>query len=264
MGLMNLGGGAAGGIISARPRAIAATTGELLTEYRDGLQVWAYCAASPIRWVDSLGQSYSLPGLLTTGLVQGLVGGIINGAFSQWRHGDFKSGFGVGFVAGFGGGAATAFAASAWGLFATTVSVGIFDGMFAGGTEYYSTGDMRAALADAGWSAILSSVSFGVLDVGAQKVLGAWARATVDKALAALQPGRSVGVSTVKTAAELQQLFDNMTFWGKPAQGSSYPGTFVELPDGTTVGLRQTSKSGGPTIDITHPNGTTQKVHVKP
>lgn len=43
---------------------------------------------------------------------------------------------------------------------------------------------------------------------------------------------------------------------------SGYKGLWVELPDGTRVGLREASKSGGRTIDIKLPDGTVQKVHV--
>lgn len=45
---------------------------------------------------------------------------------------------------------------------------------------------------------------------------------------------------------------------------SSYPGTLVRLPDGTTVGLRGASRSGGPTVDARLPGGQTVKVHVDP
>ena len=43
---------------------------------------------------------------------------------------------------------------------------------------------------------------------------------------------------------------------------SSYPGKFVELPDGTQVGLRSASRSGGATIDVFKPDGTYIKVHL--
>jgi hypothetical protein len=37
----------------------------------------------------------------------------------------------------------------------------------------------------------------------------------------------------------------------------------VELPDGTKVGLRDVSRSGGKTIDIVLPDGKVIKVHVQ-
>lgn len=39
-------------------------------------------------------------------------------------------------------------------------------------------------------------------------------------------------------------------------------GRLVKLPDDTTTGLRPTSKSGGPTIDVKYPDGTLKRVHV--
>lgn len=45
-------------------------------------------------------------------------------------------------------------------------------------------------------------------------------------------------------------------------QQASYKGTQVQLPDGTLVGLRGASKSGGPAIDIRYPDGSTAKIHV--
>lgn len=43
---------------------------------------------------------------------------------------------------------------------------------------------------------------------------------------------------------------------------SSYPGKLVRLSDGTTIGIRPTSTSGGPTIDIKLPSGEILKIHV--
>jgi hypothetical protein len=43
---------------------------------------------------------------------------------------------------------------------------------------------------------------------------------------------------------------------------SSYPGKFVELPDGTQIGLRSSSRSGGATIDKFSSDGTYIKVHL--
>jgi len=48
-----------------------------------------------------------------------------------------------------------------------------------------------------------------------------------------------------------------------PIEGTSYPGQLMELPNDTTIGLREGPKSGGPTIDIKPPDGTLRKVHVQ-
>jgi RHS repeat-associated protein len=48
---------------------------------------------------------------------------------------------------------------------------------------------------------------------------------------------------------------------GPVKKPSSYPGKEVELPDGTRIGHRQRSDSGGPTIDVNPPKGKPIKVH---
>lgn len=84
----------------------------------------------------------------------------------------------------------------------------------------------------------------------------------VDDSLQGLQAGRSSGVRVVDSADELDDLFRQLSVDGTPVSGKTYPGKMVELPDGTTVGVRTTSVSGGPTIDIKLPDGTRMKVHV--
>lgn len=83
---------------------------------------------------------------------------------------------------------------------------------------------------------------------------------TVEDALAGLTPGDSPGVYTVDSPEELQQIYDELSAGGKPT-GSSYPGQEVELPDGTRVGIRETSKTGGPTVDI-NTGSTRYKIHL--
>jgi hypothetical protein len=61
----------------------------------------------------------------------------------------------------------------------------------------------------------------------------------------------------------VKRLYDNLTQGGKAIDPGSYPGTVKQLPDGTVVRIRPSSKSGGSTIDITYPDGTTGKVHVE-
>ncbi len=82
----------------------------------------------------------------------------------------------------------------------------------------------------------------------------------IEDALAGLTPGDSPGVYTVDGPEELQQIYDELSSGGKPT-GSSYSGQEVELSNGTRVGIRETSKSGGPTIDINQ-GGTQYKIHV--
>jgi RHS repeat-associated protein len=82
----------------------------------------------------------------------------------------------------------------------------------------------------------------------------------VEDALVGLTPGSSPGVYVVDSPEELQQIYDELSSGGKPT-GSSYSGQEVELSNGTRVGIRETSKSGGPTIDINQA-GIQYKIHV--
>jgi RHS repeat-associated protein len=83
----------------------------------------------------------------------------------------------------------------------------------------------------------------------------------IERAVSSLSAGRSAGVYTVSNSAELQELFDELSVGGSRIE-NAYPGQLVELPDGTTVGLRESSGSGGPAIDVNAPNGAQLKVHV--
>jgi RHS repeat-associated protein len=53
--------------------------------------------------------------------------------------------------------------------------------------------------------------------------------------------------------ARATELFDQLTQGGRAIEGSTYPGTLVEVPGGGTVGIRATSTSGPPTIDVRIP-----------
>jgi hypothetical protein len=86
--------------------------------------------------------------------------------------------------------------------------------------------------------------------------------ASVEASLSNLATGRSQGVNVVNSIDELNELFGRLIADGRPVEGTTYSGKLVELSDGTTVGLRTVSKSGGPTIDIKLPDGTLRKVHV--
>jgi RHS repeat-associated protein len=72
----------------------------------------------------------------------------------------------------------------------------------------------------------------------------------IEDALAGLTSGNSPGVYTVDSPEELQQIYDELSVGGKPATPEGYDGEMVKLPNGTRVGLRNTSSTGGPTIDI--------------
>jgi RHS repeat-associated protein len=104
----------------------------------------------------------------------------------------------------------------------------------------------------------LDASGIGGLAEGAAGAVGEEGSTAVEDALDGLRPGRSPNVYEVDSPEELQQIYDELSRGGKPTD-SSYPGQEVELPDGTRVGIRETSKSGGPAIDI---NGDEYRIHV--
>ena len=74
-------------------------------------------------------------------------------------------------------------------------------------------------------------------------------------------PGSDLTIREVPGgAAAAQQMFDELSVGGKENTPPGYPGTMVELPQGTRVGLRPSSKSGPPTIDVNFPNVPIRKV----
>jgi hypothetical protein len=77
-----------------------------------------------------------------------------------------------------------------------------------------------------------------------------------------LPTGKQPHVRTVGSETELQGLYNKWSQGGTDITPKSYDGRMVELPDGTTVGWRNASKSGGATIDIRLPGGTEMKVHI--
>jgi hypothetical protein len=74
-------------------------------------------------------------------------------------------------------------------------------------------------------------------------------------------------VRLVDDEVELRSLFDELSAGGvdvTPSTGAyaNGSGRMVRLADGTKVGWRSTSTTGGPTIEITYPNQVRVKVHV--
>ena len=63
-----------------------------------------------------------------------------------------------------------------------------------------------------------------------------------------LPPGRHPGVKTLPNARAIEALYGHLTPNPLPGPASTYPGQWRVLSDGTKIGLRQTSKFGGPTV----------------
>ncbi|WP_072804128.1 hypothetical protein [Rhodococcoides yunnanense] len=74
-------------------------------------------------------------------------------------------------------------------------------------------------------------------------------------------PGRNPPIRQVENEQQLRDLWDTLTAEGRVVEDARYPGQVVELPDGTQVRLRESSRSGGPTMDINYPSGDKEKVH---
>jgi hypothetical protein len=83
----------------------------------------------------------------------------------------------------------------------------------------------------------------------------------VDDVLAELRSGRTPPNLEVDTPAQLDEVFTQLSQGGTPVD-NGYPGKFVELPDGTEVGIRATSSSGGPAVDVFKADGTHITIHL--
>jgi hypothetical protein len=71
---------------------------------------------------------------------------------------------------------------------------------------------------------------------------------------AAREEPRSVKV--LPTAAAVEALYAELTRNGTSLPSGTYKGESQVLPDGTKIGFRPDSKSGGPTVEIWNPDGS--------
>jgi hypothetical protein len=88
-------------------------------------------------------------------------------------------------------------------------------------------------------------------------------RTEIETLLQSLPKGKHRGIRTVADQAELEIIWRDIRNGGRTVAHPSYPGSLIELPDGTLVGGRPHSTSGGPTIDIKFPDGTIRTIHVR-
>lgn len=78
-----------------------------------------------------------------------------------------------------------------------------------------------------------------------------------------LPPGKQPHVRELPTSDQIRALYDWLTQNGVPAPPSNYPGTERVLDDGTRIGIREDSRSGGTTVDINFGDGRdSMKVHL--
>lgn len=80
--------------------------------------------------------------------------------------------------------------------------------------------------------------------------------------LARTQPGKNKPNRQMSTEEEIRDLYEDLTVNGKPSEMPHYDGQVKELPDGTKIGIRDDSRSGGVTIDIRAPGEKPRKVHL--
>ncbi|MEM7311461.1 MAG: RHS repeat-associated core domain-containing protein [Planctomycetota bacterium] len=128
-----------------------------------------------------------------------------------------------------------------------------------------------------GWTAAAYGVAKGVQSLwknrggikrGLRRLFGSEPDGTargateIGEALGQLRSGSSSQIKLVDSPAELEGLFGKLSAGGQSLDGVNYPGRMVLLPDGTRVGIRSGSRSGGPTIDVHPPTGPRWKVHV--
>ena len=97
---------------------------------------------------------------------------------------------------------------------------------------------------------------------GGAATAGGGASRAVDDVLEGLARGRQPNVRTVGSDDELRSVYDELAQGGSPVDVPGYPGKWVERPDGVRIGIREESKTGGATIDIRHPDGSVQRVHI--
>lgn len=76
------------------------------------------------------------------------------------------------------------------------------------------------------------------------------------------QPGKNKPHRQMQTDREIRQLYDDLTKSGEPIEVGTYPGRGSRLADGTQVRIRDTSESGGVTVEIYYPGRKPVKVHL--
>lgn len=76
------------------------------------------------------------------------------------------------------------------------------------------------------------------------------------------EPGDNERIRVLPNAQAVRDLYEELAEDGTSVSWGGYRGQAVQLPDGTRIGLRDDSKSGGPTLDANLPNGEQWKVHL--
>lgn len=80
-----------------------------------------------------------------------------------------------------------------------------------------------------------------------------------------LPPGERKGVKVLPTPEQIANLYNQLTQNATPLPTGTYGkgfGKWASLPDGTRIGYRPESESGGPTVEIWYPDGRETDVHL--
>jgi hypothetical protein len=75
---------------------------------------------------------------------------------------------------------------------------------------------------------------------------------------------KSGNAYNVSSEENLNALYNDITFGASPTEAKGYNGLMKVLPDGTLIGLRNSSATGGATIDVFPAAGKNYKVHIAP
>jgi hypothetical protein len=86
--------------------------------------------------------------------------------------------------------------------------------------------------------------------------------APADRITSAGVPGQNRRVRELPDEQAIRDLYGELAEDGTPIDWPGYRGGAVQLPDGTRIGLREDSRSGGETMDAKLPNGEQWKIHI--
>jgi hypothetical protein len=85
----------------------------------------------------------------------------------------------------------------------------------------------------------------------------------VERARTVGEPGKNKRVRIVPTAEDVRAIYDELSEGGTPIERDGYDGKAVSFPDGTEVGLRESSRTNDVTVDVQPPDGRRMRIHRK-
>jgi hypothetical protein len=70
-------------------------------------------------------------------------------------------------------------------------------------------------------------------------------------------------IRTVENESKVWKIFQDLTVNAELISRPTYPGSWYSLPGGGQIGIRETSASGGVTIDLDIPGIPINKIHIR-